>query len=875
MKKRLLSMLMAVLMIASLVPATALAAGDVDPHATHDVLSVNIEKDAAAKQPGIMFEYCNTCSYAKDKDVVIKSLVVTPFADAKDICVRHDNLKTVVLQAATCEKPAISVTYCVDCGQAVPALGETTSLIIDWSKSTGHSYSEFHVSNEPTCTADGWGYTVCDNCGEPVFVYGAGTVNADDSYPVGTALYYLTLNKEKNEVKTATKESVAAMFAATNPGHEKNDKLVTPAEDVYGYTWVADPTTDYETGYLKKTLLYKAAVKPTHGITVNGTPVVKAEGVDVVPFDEVSNTNYVYYWLSYAGYTGDYYCPVCNDYVDRGEDLPALNVDPVHAMSFIQAGYLPYLDSQNHKINGVSDVWNCTECGKLGGTAIAYDSWFVKEYASYETLVSFENFCKSYYGVTTNTYGYLENESVLVGAIDAGCLTKGYTGDTYTVVAGEWVMTKKGTDTAALGHDLVKVDSKAPTCTEIGWTCSNYYVCDRCDYHTGTCVLAATKAEHSWQANVLVAPTCKNTGLTVVSCAYCNAVAVLEDEDIADSYRAYDADEDSYYDIYVDLVKKAPHTAGDPVNVKEATCTEVGYTGDTFCKFCGVQMSTGKEVPMKEHTSADVEAVDPTCTEAGSKAGTKCSVCGEVLSGCEEVPALGHQTEVKDAKEASCTEAGYTGDTVCTVCGEEVKGEEIPALGHKFANGICTVCGVKDPTFNPFPDVAESSPYYEAILWAYNNDITTGKLDGTFGVNDGCTRAQIVTFLYRQAGSPEVSADVVNPFTDVSADSVYYKAIMWAVSEGITKGTTATTFDPNAVCTRGQIVTFLFRASGDEKVATTVSFSDVAEGSYCYDAVAWAVANGVTKGFSDTTFAPNATCTRGQAVTFIYRANAE
>ena len=150
-----------------------------------------------------------------------------------------------------------------------------------------------------------------------------------------------------------------------------------------------------------------------------------------------------------------------------------------------------------------------------------------------------------------------------------------------------------------------------------------------------------------------------------------------------------------------------------------------------------------------------------------------------------------------------------------------------------------------------------------------------GKTADTFGINDGCTRAQIVTFLYRAAGSPEVKADTVNPFTDVSKDSVYYNAILWAVEKGITKGTTETTFDPNAVCTRGQIVTFLFRASGNEKVATGTDFADVASGSYCADAVAWAVANKVANGFADGTFRPEATCTRGQAVTFIFRALAK
>ena len=224
--------------------------------------------------------------------------------------------------------------------------------------------------------------------------------------------------------------------------------------------------------------------------------------------------------------------------------------------------------------------------------------------------------------------------------------------------------------------------------------------------------------------------------------------------------------------------------------------------------------------------------------------------------------------------DPTCTEKGYT--TYTCACGESYKGDYVDALGHKFENGVCTVCGEKDPTYvppvvNPFKDVEKSSPYYDAIIWAADKGVTTGKTADTFGVNDGCTRAQIVTFLYRAAGSPEVKADTVNPFSDVSKDSVYYNAILWAVEKGITKGTTDTTFEPNAVCTRGQIVTFLFRASGAEKVATGTDFTDVAATSYCADAVAWAVANKVANGFGDGTFRPEATCTRDQAVTFIYR----
>ena len=168
-----------------------------------------------------------------------------------------------------------------------------------------------------------------------------------------------------------------------------------------------------------------------------------------------------------------------------------------------------------------------------------------------------------------------------------------------------------------------------------------------------------------------------------------------------------------------------------------------------------------------------------------------------------------------------------------------------------------------------FADVPANSYYADAVLWAAKNGITGGIGNGLFGPNQPCTRAQIVTFLWRAAGSPEPKA--MSSFADVSTDAYYAKAVAWAVENGITTGTGDGKFSPDATCTRAQSVTFLFRAIG-KLVDSKAEFSDVLTDSYYANAVAWAVENGVTNGIGDGLFGPDNSCTRAQIVTFLFRA---
>lgn len=178
----------------------------------------------------------------------------------------------------------------------------------------------------------------------------------------------------------------------------------------------------------------------------------------------------------------------------------------------------------------------------------------------------------------------------------------------------------------------------------------------------------------------------------------------------------------------------------------------------------------------------------------------------------------------------------------------------------------------KDEALQPsvFTDVKEGAYYVDTVNWAVDKKVTSGKTETTFAPNDSCTRAQAVTFLWRAAGSLEPTASEMT-FTDVKADSYYYKAVLWAVENKITSGMSDTLFAPDATCSRSQIVTFLYRMQNSPESKAENPFTDVKADAYYANAVLWAVENGVTTGASATTFDPAGDCTRGQIVTFLYR----
>ena len=281
----------------------------------------------------------------------------------------------------------------------------------------------------------------------------------------------------------------------------------------------------------------------------------------------------------------------------------------------------------------------------------------------------------------------------------------------------------------------------------------------------------------------------------------------------------------------------------------------------------------------------------PTCVQQGVKTYT-CRVCGATRT--EYIDPTGVHTWDSGTviQEPTCTATGVKRYT-CKVCKSATKDETIAALGHAWAYDHtvtagenphdstalykCSRCGQtkngKLCAAEVFTDMpAEGNWAHDPIDWAYFNGITAGKTPTTFAPKDVVTRAEAVFFLWKTVGSPE-PATTVNPFTDVKESNYYYKAVLWAVENGITKGATDTTFAPKQKCTRAQIMMFIWGAAGQPEPTTTENpFTDVPSNKYYYKAVLWAVENNITGGIAADKFGPNNTCTRAQIVTFLYKA---
>ena len=337
---------------------------------------------------------------------------------------------------------------------------------------------------------------------------------------------------------------------------------------------------------------------------------------------------------------------------------------------------------------------------------------------------------------------------------------------------------------------------------------------------------------HNYSYAVTTAPTTSSTGVLTGTCSRCNGTTTV-------------------------TLPKLSTTDYNYSVVTAATCTANGTGRYTWKTTTYGTFSFDVTIPKTGHSYADT-MTPPTCTAQGYTTHT-CSLCGDSYRD-SYTNALGHAWDNGViTKPATATEDGVRTYT-CTRCGA-TRTEKIPKTG----------------LVNPFEDVKEGKYYYDAVLWAYYHDpqITGGTDETHFSPNKTCTREQIVTFLWKAKGAPEPTM-TFNPFTDVKESKYYYKAVLWAVQNGITGGVGDGKFGVGQPCTREQAVTFLWKACGSPEPTTTENpFTDVKEGKYYYKAVLWAVENGITGGTSADKFGVGKTCTRAQIVTFLYKALGE
>ena len=462
-------------------------------------------------------------------------------------------------------------------------------------------------------------------------------------------------------------------------------------------------------------------------------------------------------------------------------------------------------------------------------------------------------------------------------AVEPTCTAPGKTEGKHCSVCNEVIVAQS--EAPAKGHTEVIDAAVEATCTEPGKTEGKH--CSVCNEITVAQEVIPAKG-HTEVIDEAIEATCTTPGKTEGKhCSVCHAVIVAQE-----------------------VVPMKEHTAVT-VPGKAATCTEAGLTDGEKCSVCGKELKAQETIKALGHSWDEGKATTaPTYEKTGVKTYT-CGICKATKT--ESIPQLVNSgsgssgggsnktttypvniaTKTEDNGTTSSSSKMASKGNMVTITVEpdryyvvdeviirDSRGKQLPVKDNGDGTYTFEMPADKvmvEPTFswvNPFVDVKNTAYYTSAVEWTLKRMITQGTTDITFSPNGSCTRAHIVTFLWRAAGSPEPESAV--SFADVPAGSYYAKAVAWAVENGITLGTTDATFSPNAACTRAQSMTFLYRVS-EASASGAPSFYDVAADAYYAAAVKWATDNGITNGIGNGLFGSNNTCTRAQIVTFLWR----
>ena len=481
---------------------------------------------------------------------------------------------------------------------------------------------------------------------------------------------------------------------------------------------------------------------------------------------------------------------------------------------------------------------------------------------------------------------------------------------------GAWTSNGNGTHTRVCSRDASHTETD--NCSGGTASCTKKAVCEDCGGEYGEMNAHDFTAETAAEQYLKSAATCTEKAVYYKSCTVCGLSSKgTADEATFESGEPLDHDFGAWTSngngTHTRVCSRdASHTETDNCTGGTASCTM-----KAVCEVCKAEY--GEKDPEHHAEGCELEWV---VTETEHE--QKYSLCGKVTIAKEkhtfgdwtitQRPTLNRDGEkericqicqYKETKTIPATGSNYSYYTIKATAGtggsispsgnvsvREGRDQAFtitPDKGYAVANVKIdgrSIGAVKSYTFenvrrnhtievsfaraNEFIDVPAGSYFYEAVMWAVENGVTTGVSASRFDPNGVCTRAQAVTFLWRAAGSPAPRSRTM-PFTDVPAGSYYYDAVLWAVENGITKGTSDTTFSPDDTCTRAQIVAFLWRSEKSPAAGSRNPFADVKSTAYYAGAVLWAVENDITKGTTNTTFSPNADCTRAQIVTFLWR----
>lgn len=497
----------------------------------------------------------------------------------------------------------------------------------------------------------------------------------------------------------------------------------------------------------------------------------------------------------------------------------------------------------------------CRVCGKTSGTSNHSGGT-----ASCKAQAKCEKCGASYGELDATNHVNFEYKN----AVKPTETTKGYTGDKYCADCGVFI--EKGTEYSAQCtggcKDLKLVKGTPKTCTADGTI--DYYECPKCHNiyrdEKGTILLTEADLVDKCTGHDLHPGTDLFGNINMNNLKQFALSLGMSLPQIVQMIR------DGTFDL--------DHIIGT-IKIKDIDHCHDDTDHWLGCQRCGKTLedlrdelsASGFEVNEKWY-----ELSRKTPHSGGSATCQKKAVCDECG---DEYGELGEHRYDNIVTAPTCTKDGYTTHT-CSACKDSYKDSETKKTGHIIEYGVCKIC--KGRFSNPFYDVNGSDWFYSAVMWAfYNNPIVTTGVDTThFAPSAPCTRAQVVTFLWRAAGRPEPAGNG-KTFSDVpntNQYAPYYKAIQWAVENGITKGTgNGSTFSPNATVTRAEFVTFLWRYAGEPAPKNlSTSFNDVDANQFYYKAVLWAAENSVTTGVDTTHFAPGAFCKRSEVVMFLFRA---